>query len=116
NIVDGQGSFFSSIVISTLEAGTTCHGYVTDCKGTKIFDRGTLDCTGTCMVSQRDNIPGNQPYCPHMVVHTVNGKKVNLSIKKVNESSCFEVGGKSDSISFAKTECPADLPKSCSDL
>ncbi|CAG8480462.1 3867_t:CDS:2 [Dentiscutata erythropus] len=114
NIVDGQGNFFTSTVISTLEKGTICHGYVTNCKGKVIFDKGTQDCSGNCTVSQRNNIPGNQPYCPHMVVHSVKGTKANLSINRVNQSACFEVKETSpEKFDFAQTkDCPNPVPDS----
>ncbi len=101
------------VVTSTLEAGTNCHGYVTDCQGHVLFDRGVKDCSGTCLVSQRDNIPSDGPYCAHMIVHGNNGH-VEETIK-VDENACFRVDGKVSKWTFKKIRCTKKLPNPCGD-
>ncbi|CAG8595012.1 12348_t:CDS:2 [Racocetra persica] len=106
--------FFTSIVISTLESGI-CHGYVTDCKGHTLFDRGIKYCTGRCLVSKRDNIQNKNPYCPHMVVRMKNRTNEDQTISKVNKNGCFEVSGNTTSYKFAEIKCPEKLPGDCRD-
>ncbi|CAG8776650.1 21606_t:CDS:2 [Cetraspora pellucida] len=115
NIASGKKNkeeSFKSIVISTLESGL-CHGYITNCKGDTMFDRGVKYCTGRCLVSKRDNIPNKDPYCPHMVVRMKDGTDKDQTISRVNKSGCFEVSGDRTRYKFAEIECPKTLPKPC---
>src|SRR3989337_4386158 len=100
--------------ISTLEKGTQCHGYVTDCDGHVLFDRGVKDCSGTCTVLERDNIPSDGPYCPHMIVHDKNGDGHDVTLK-ADEDACFTVSGSLSKWTFKKTRCPKKFPKFCKD-
>ncbi|CAG8621521.1 6719_t:CDS:2 [Dentiscutata erythropus] len=107
--------FFSSIVISTLKKGTDCHGYVTDCKSNVMFDRGMKNCSGTCMVSERHNIPSEHSYCPHMSILGKDNKIRDKSVENVNKSGCFKVSGDSINFKLKEIDCPEKLPELCSD-
>ncbi|CAG8609088.1 5029_t:CDS:2, partial [Paraglomus brasilianum] len=87
--------FHKALVVSSLKAGTKCHGYVTDCKGNVLFDRGLKDCSKFCTVSKRDNIP-NAPFCSHMIVVDSNGKYYDQTIKSETDA-CFKVSGDAES-------------------
>ncbi|CAG8846989.1 46100_t:CDS:1, partial [Gigaspora margarita] len=80
-----------------------------------LFERRMKDCSSTCLVSKRDNIPANASYCPHMVVHGKDGKKSRKPIKNVNKSGCFEVSGNSTNFKFREIKCPKKIPELCND-
>src|SRR5436305_13963057 len=96
------GVAYKMTVISTLKEGTTCHGYVIDCKSHVLFDKGMQDCSGTCLVSQRDDIPNGVPYCPHMIV----GGEGNRPPIKIKGDSCFKVDGEPSKWTYKKIRCP----------
>jgi len=96
-----------------LKAGTKCHGYVTDCKGHVLFDRGVKDCSNSCTVSKRDNIP-DAPFCSHMIVDN-NGKHHDVTIKSETDA-CFKVSGDGTNWEYNKIRCPKKVPKLCSDV
>ncbi|CAG8793651.1 16712_t:CDS:1 [Gigaspora margarita] len=102
-------------IISTLIEGTKCHAFVSDCKGNVLFERRMKDCSSTCLVMERDDIPSNASYCPSMVVHGKNGDKRQKAVNNVDKSGCFEVSGNIISFSFKEIECPKELPKICDD-
>ena len=101
------------ITLSKMKAGTQCRGYVTDCKGHVLFDKGVRDCTGFCLVSKRDNIPDGHPYCPHMAVVDEDGKGHSDKSLKAESDGCFEINGNPSKWTFKKVSCPEDLPDSC---
>ncbi|CAG8627592.1 42355_t:CDS:2, partial [Gigaspora margarita] len=110
---DGQKEeFLSATVISTMEAGTECHAYVTDCKAKKLFDGGMKICNN-CTVTKRDNIPGNM-YCLHMIIHAKDGNVCKKAIPKNTKSGCFTVSEQSGNFTYEATSCPEQIPVSCS--
>ncbi|KAF0506043.1 hypothetical protein F8M41_019215 [Gigaspora margarita] len=101
------------ITISSLKNGTNCHGYVTNCRKRVMFDRGMRDCSGTCLVSERHNIPSNHSYCPHMSILGTDNKVREAFIDNVTESGCYKVSGNSDKFTLKEIKCPKKLPKLC---
>ncbi|CAG8835612.1 42617_t:CDS:2, partial [Gigaspora margarita] len=107
--------FFSMKIISTLKKGTKCHAFVSDCKGNVLFQRRMKDCSSTCLVMKRNDIPANASYCPSMVVHGKDGNKGQKAVKNVDKSGCFKVSGNATHFGFREMNCPKKLPEICDD-
>ncbi|CAI2181761.1 7518_t:CDS:2, partial [Funneliformis geosporum] len=87
-IAEASNMFY---VLSTLEEGTTCHAYITDCKGHVLFNKSPMDCSGSCLVTKRDNVPDG-PYCPHMILHQNSGPGLEKHLK-LEGNHCAHVDG-----------------------
>ncbi|CAG8463997.1 9394_t:CDS:2 [Gigaspora margarita] len=82
---------YHASVFSTLQMGTRCHMYITDCNGNTLEDEGYKDCslnTGNCEVGWNDQ---NGPYCVHMQVEGHIGS--NNRYLQSNKDDCFHVSG-----------------------
>ncbi|CAJ0758710.1 9711_t:CDS:2, partial [Entrophospora sp. SA101] len=92
-------------VTSTIEAGTRCHSYITDCNGHVLVDDGMKDCStdyGFCRVSSHD-LPDGTTYCTHMIVQGHIGG--NNRYIEASDTACFHLHGNVFHWTFDQIDC-----------
>ncbi|CAG8691530.1 6886_t:CDS:1, partial [Funneliformis mosseae] len=99
--------------MSSLEKGLFCHAYITDCKGKTLFDKGMMDCSDPCLVTKRDDIPDDGPYCSHLIVHEDLSTPGQAKYLKFEANECAQIDGNFKSWTFKEVACPKTYPKAC---